>query len=234
MRSGRTTTLYSALMTLNTTEKKIVTLEDPVEYELPFIRQSQINPRAGLNYAAGLQSILRQDPDIILVGELRDRETVETAFRAALTGLLVFSTLHTNDAAAALPRLLDMGVEPYLAASAVTGVAAQRLVRVICRTCKVDAGISSDLARSLGAPENGGFFKGAGCRNCEDTGYRGRTIVSEVILMSPRIRKAVLDRADAATIRKLSQEEGMETMLGNGVQKALAGITTLEEVARVV
>jgi type IV pilus assembly protein PilB len=231
--SGKTTTLYAALMRISTPERKIITLEDPVEYELPLIRQSQINVRAGLTYAAGLRAILRQDPDIILVGEMRDEETIDTAIRAALTGLLVFSTLHTNDAAATIPRLLDMGVEPFLAASSLVGVIAQRLVRLICKYCKQEAPPNAELARRLNVPD-GKFYAGKGCKNCESTGYRGRTVISEVMLLSPRIQKAIMERADASVIRAISREEGMQTMLEDGVQKAINGVTTLEEVTRVV
>ena len=232
--SGKTTSLYAALMKLNTTERKIITLEDPVEYELPLIRQSQINVRAGLTYAAGLRAILRQDPDIIFVGEMRDQETVDTAIRAALTGLLVFSTLHTNDAASTVPRLMDMGVEPYLVASSLVGVVAQRLVRVICKFCKEKIIPSKDLLSSLKAPGDSTYYRGAGCKNCDETGYRGRTIVSEIMLMSPGIRKAIMEHAEASIVRRIAHEEGMRTMLEDGVQKAIDGATTLNEVARVV
>jgi type IV pilus assembly protein PilB len=231
--SGKTTTLYAALMRISTPERKIITLEDPCEYELPLIRQSQINVRAGLTYATGLRAILRQDPDIIFVGEMRDEETIDTAIRAALTGLLVFSTLHTNDAAATIPRLLDMGVEPFLVASSLVGVVAQRLVRLICKYCKEEIQPKPELMRRLNAPETK-FFAGKGCKNCEGTGYRGRTVISEVMLISPAIQKAIMERADASVVRKISREEGMESMLGDGIQKAVKGVTTLEEVARVV
>ena len=231
--SGKTTTLYAALLRISTPERKIITLEDPVEYELPLIRQSQINVRAGLTYAAGLRAILRQDPDIILVGEMRDEETIDTAIRAALTGLLVFSTLHTNDAAATIPRLLDMGVEPFLAASSLVGVVAQRLVRLICKYCKQEVPPNPELALRLNVPDNK-FYAGQGCKNCEATGYRGRTVISEIMLLSPRIQKAIMERADASLIREIAREEGMQTMLEDGVQKAINGVTTLEEVARVV
>ncbi len=231
--SGKTTTLYAALMRISTPERKIITLEDPVEYELPLIRQSQINVRAGLTYAAGLRAILRQDPDIILVGEMRDEETIDTAIRAALTGLLVFSTLHTNDAAASIPRLLDMGVEPFLAASSLVGVVAQRLVRLICKYCKQEVPPNPELALRLNVPDNK-FYAGQGCKNCESTGYRGRTVISEIMLLSPRIQKAIMERADASLIREIAREEGMQTMLEDGVQRAINGVTTLEEVARVV
>jgi type IV pilus assembly protein PilB len=231
--SGKTTTLYSALMKLNTTSRKIITLEDPVEYELPLIRQSQINVRAGLTYATGLRAILRQDPDIIFVGEMRDQETIDTAIRAALTGLLVFSTLHTNDAAATVPRLLDMGVEPYLVASSLVAVLGQRLVRMICKFCKEPAKPDAELAANLEAPD-ATYFRGRGCNNCENSGYRGRTAITELMLMSPRIRKAIMESSETSVIRRIAHEEGMELIVQDGIQKAVAGITTLEEVARVV
>jgi type IV pilus assembly protein PilB len=231
--SGKTTTLYAALLKISTPERKIITLEDPVEYELPLIRQSQINVRAGLTYAVGLRAILRQDPDIVFVGEMRDEETADTAIRAALTGLLVFSTLHTNDAAATIPRLLEMGVEPFLVASSLVGVVAQRLVRLICKYCKEEVPANPDLARRLNV-QPGKFFAGKGCKNCEGTGYRGRTTIAEVMLLSPAIQKAIMERADASVIRQLSREAGMETMHEDGIQKAIKGVTTLEEVARVV
>jgi type IV pilus assembly protein PilB len=231
--SGKTTTLYAALLKISTPERKIITLEDPCEYELPLIRQSQINVRAGLTYATGLRAILRQDPDIIFVGEMRDEETIDTAIRAALTGLLVFSTLHTNDSAATIPRLLDMGVEPFLVASSLVGVVAQRLVRLICKFCKEEVQPNPDLLRRLNV-KNGKFFAGKGCKNCDGTGYRGRTVIAEVMLMSAAIQKAIMERAAANVVRSLALEEGMETMLEDGIQKAIKGVTTLDEVARVV
>ena len=231
--SGKTTTLYAALLRISTPERKIITLEDPVEYELPLIRQSQINIRAGLTYATGLRAILRQDPDTVLVGEMRDNETVDTAIRAALTGLLVFSTLHTNDAASTVPRLLNMGVEPFLVASSIVGIVAQRLVRRICEFCREPATPDPRLARRMTIPE-GNFFKGAGCSNCDTTGYRGRVAISEVLLMNERIRKAIMDQATASEIRTLASEAGMITMFEDGLQRAAEGLTTLEEVARAV
>src|SRR5205814_6356867 len=168
--SGKTTTLYAALLKISTPERKIITLEDPVEYELPLIRQSQINVRAGLTYATGLRAILRQDPDVILVGEMRDEETVDTAIRAALTGLLVFSTLHTNDSAATIPRLLDMGVEPFPVASSVVVVVAQRLIRLICKYCKEELKPNPDLVKRLNVPDTK-FYAGKRCKHCEGTGY---------------------------------------------------------------
>ncbi len=231
--SGKTTTLYAALLRISTPERKIITLEDPVEYELPLIRQSQINIRAGLTYATGLRAILRQDPDTVLVGEMRDHETVDTAIRAALTGLLVFSTLHTNDAASTVPRLLNMGVEPYLVASSVVGIVAQRLVRRICEFCREPSAPDPRLARRMTIPE-GDFFKGAGCNNCDNTGYRGRVAISEVLLMNEAIRKAIMDQATASEIRQLAGEAGMTTMFEDGLQRAAEGLTTLDEVARAV
>ena len=231
--SGKTTTLYAALLRISTPERKIITLEDPVEYELPLIRQSQINIRAGLTYATGLRAILRQDPDTVLVGEMRDNETVDTAIRAALTWLLVFSTIHTNDAASTVPRLLNMGVEPFLVASSVVGIVAQRLVRRICEYCREPATPDPRLARRMTIPE-GEFFKGAGCSNCDDTGYRGRVAISEVLLMNEEIRKAIMDQATATEIRTLAGKEGMTTMFEDGLQRAAEGLTTLEEVARSV
>ena len=231
--SGKTTTLYSALLKISTPERKIITLEDPVEYELPLIRQSQINVRAGLTYSTGLRAILRQDPDTVLVGEMRDNETVDTAIRAALTGLLVFSTLHTNDAASTVPRLLDMGVEPYLVASSIVGIVAQRLVRRICEYCREPTEPDPRLVRRMSIPE-GEYFKGAGCSNCDNSGYRGRIAISEVMLMNEAIRKAVMELADAGVIRQLARDEGMMTMFEDGLERAIAGLTTLDEVAKAV
>jgi len=164
---------------------------------------------------------------------MRDEETVDISIRAALTGLLVFSTLHTNDSAATIPRLLDMGVEPFLVASSLVGVVAQRLVRLICKFCKEEVQAKPELVRRLNAPA-AKYFAGKGCKNCEGTGFRGRTVISEVMLMSPAIQKAIMEKADASVIRKLSHEEGMETMKEDGIQKTIKGVTTLEEVARVV
>ena len=231
--SGKTTTLYAALLRISTPERKIITLEDPVEYELPLIRQSQINVRAGLTYATGLRAILRQDPDTVLVGEMRDNETVDTAIRAALTGLLVFSTLHTNDAAATIPRLLDMGVEPYLVASSLVGVVAQRLIRRICEFCKDETEPDPRLLSRMNVSK-GKFFKGAGCSNCENTGYRGRTAISEVMLLNEEIRKAIMEQTAASVIRELAMKEGMMTMLEDGLEQAAEGLTTIDEIARSV
>jgi type IV pilus assembly protein PilB len=232
--SGKTTTLYAALMKISTPERKIITLEDPVEYELPLIRQSQINVRAGLTYSTGLRAILRQDPDTVLVGEMRDNETVDTAIRAALTGLLVFSTLHTNDAASTVPRLLNMGVEPYLVASSVVGIVAQRLVRQICEYCREPDTPDPRLLRKMNAPADGKYFKGGGCSNCDGSGYRGRTAVSEVLLMTEEIRKAIMDQKDASVIRELAMKSGMRSLTEDGLARVLEGLTAVDEVARAV
>lgn len=242
--SGKTTTLYSILSKLNTTRVNIVTLEDPVEYQIPGINQVQINPQAGLTFANGLRSFLRQDPNIILVGEVRDNETAELAIQAALTGHLVFSTLHTNNAAGAIPRLLDMGVEGFLVSSALNAVAAQRIVRKICPTCKTqyaaEAKIIQDIQKVLGplAPQNlqSGqvqLSKGRGCSSCTDTGYIGRIGIFEVLPISDTVRKLVVERATSTDIEKQARAEGMITLLQDGYLKVLEGITTIEEVLRV-
>lgn len=232
--SGKTTTLYSTLSQLNSREKNIITLEDPVEYLLPLIRQSQINPRAGLTFASGLRSILRQDPDVILVGEIRDAETMEMAIRAALTGHLVFSTLHTNDASGAITRLLDMGLEPFLMASSLTAVLSQRLVRVICRPCKEIAKPDENLLQSIGwKGRKITLYKGKGCERCNYTGYRGRIGIFELLPVTPRIEKLIMERKESEAIKEATKEEGMITMLGDGLAKVKQGITTLDEVFRV-
>jgi len=232
--SGKTTTLYSALNLLNSPKKNILTVEDPVEYHVFGIRQSQINPKAGLTFASGLRSILRQDPDIIMVGEIRDLETAEIAVQAALTGHLVLSTLHTNDAPSALTRLVDMGVKPFLIASSVIGILAQRLVRTLCPECKEtytpDAETLAKIDVSL--PQKATFYMGKGCKVCKD-GFRGRSGIHEVLVMSERIREMVSNKSSADAIRKAAREEGMKTLRENGIEKALKGITSLEEVLQV-
>jgi type II secretory ATPase GspE/PulE/Tfp pilus assembly ATPase PilB-like protein len=234
--SGKTTTLYSALSHLNSIERNIITLEDPVEYDIPLIRQTQVNPRAGLTYGVGLRAILRQDPDVILVGETRDQETMEMAVRAALTGHLVFSTLHTNSAVASVPRLIDMGAEPYLLASTLTSSISQRLVRTICRYCKEEVKPDLKLAELLHLGEEdleAQYFKGAGCKECKNTGYRGRLGIFEILVVSDEFRTMILEKADGTTLEQAARGMGMETMIQDGVKKAKAGMTTLEEVARV-
>jgi len=234
--SGKTTTLYSAMSYLNAEERNIITIEDPVEYEIQGIRQSQINVKAGLTFANGLRHILRQDPDVIMVGEMRDDETVDVAIRAALTGHLVFSTLHTNDAAGAVPRLTDMGVAPFLLASALLLVVSQRLVRSICNSCKEEAEPDPALLRRLGLQTDGGdqlkFYRGKGCDKCGHTGYRNRIGIFELLRVGPEMTPLILEKADSGSIQRAARAQGMRTMLEDGIRKALRGTTTLEEVAR--
>ncbi len=235
--AGKTTTLYSALMEIDAVEKNIVTLEDPVEYELPAIRQTQINPRAGLTFAAGLRALLRQDPDVMLVGEMRDLETVEIAIRAAMTGHLVLSTLHTNDALGAIPRLMDMGVAPYLLASSLLGVLAQRLVRMICPLCKVSITPAEAGAERLGETASllTAVFVGKGCASCRGTGYRGRTGIFEFLTVDPELLRATAARADADTLRRLALErQCLVPMLHEAVAKVNSGTTTVDEIVRAV
>lgn len=239
--SGKTTTLYSALSRINTPKVNIITLEDPVEYEIAGVNQVQVNPAAGLTFASGLRSIVRQDPDIIMVGEIRDKETTELAIQAALTGHLVFSTLHTNDAAGAIPRLLDLGGEPFLLASSMTCVVAQRVVRRICSDCKEQYTPSSEVAEGikkvLGNLYQGKdklvLFRGKKCPKCNETGYIGRIGIFEVMPMSEKIGRLILERPAAETIEKQAIEEGMITMKQDGYLKAIEGLTTIEEVLRV-
>ena len=232
--SGKTTTLYAALRRLATGERNILTIEDPIEYQLRGIGQMQAHPRIGLGFAAGLRAILRQDPDIILVGEIRDRETVEIAMQAALTGHLVFSTLHTNDAPSAVTRLLDMGVEPFLIASSVRGVLAQRLIRRLCDACAVDGAPDDDERASLGVETSATVrHAGPGCPACRQTGYRGRTGIHELLAFDDGVRTRVMARADASTIRRHATAVGMATLRDDGFAKARAGITTVAEVLRV-
>jgi type IV pilus assembly protein PilB len=236
--SGKTTTLYTALNRVNTGDNNIVTVEDPVEYQLAGINQSQVNLAASITFARGLRAILRQDPDVILVGEIRDRETAEIAVQSALTGHLVFSSLHTNDAASALPRLLDMGVEPFLIASSVIGVIGQRLVRVVCRNCKVTYRPERRVLEELGVPEDEHghihFARGAGCPVCSGRGYRGRTGVFEVLRMSDPIKRMILDKTSTLEIREQALQEGIQTMQQAGLRKVMDGTTTPEEVMRVI
>ncbi len=234
--SGKTTTLYGAIARLNQPGLKIVTVEDPVEYQIPGVTQIPVNTKIGLTFAAALRSILRHDPDVIMVGEMRDREAAEIAIQAALTGHLVFSTLHTNDAAAGVTRLVDMGIEPYLVAATVLGIVAQRLVRVVCDRCAVDVDPDCDvLARAaIGqtvvlAPR---FRRGRGCDACAGTGYRGRTGVYELMPMTPELRDAVVRGVPLATLRTLAGERGMTSLRAGAWAKACAGVTTLDEVLR--
>ncbi|KKR41626.1 MAG: hypothetical protein UU51_C0026G0003 [Microgenomates group bacterium GW2011_GWC1_41_20] len=239
--SGKTTTLYSVISKLNTSKVNIVTLEDPVEYKIPGVNQVQINPAAGLAFADGLRAFLRQDPNIILVGEIRDQETADLAIQASLTGHLVFSTLHTNDASGALPRLLDMGAEPYLLASSMTCIVAQRVVRKIHDDCKEayspDPKVVQDIQNELGAlwkPQGDvKFYRGKGDPECGSSGYHGRVGLFEVLPITEKIGKLILERSSAADIDKLAKEEGMISMKQDGYLKVVEGITTVEEVLRV-
>ncbi len=234
--SGKTTTLYSALTKINTVDINIITIEDPVEYRLGLIRQVQVNPKAGITFANGLRAMLRQDPDVIMVGEIRDLETAVIAVQAALTGHLVFSTLHTNDAPSSVTRLVNMGVEPFLISASLIGIMAQRLVRVICPNCKEGYEPSKALMEKWGLKEKSGFvlYRGRGCDNCKGTGYRGRTGLYELMVIDDEMRELILsDTCSTVTLRKKAQENGMILLSEDGVSKALAGITTLEEVARV-
>lgn len=234
--SGKTTTLYSALNSLNSPKKNIMTVEDPVEYHLFGIRQAQMNPKAGLTFASGLRSILRQDPDIIMVGEIRDLETAEIAVHAALTGHLVLSTLHTNDAASALSRLVDMGVEPFLISSSVIGIIAQRLVRTICKDCKEKYSADQKALQEIGLKSSGkevSLYRGKGCNVCKNIGYKGRIAVSELLVMNDKIKEMVVAKDSATAIKKVAQQAGMKTLRENGLAKVLAGETTLDEVLQV-
>jgi len=234
--SGKTTTLYTALLELNTTEKKILTIEDPVEYQLPGINQVQVKPQIGLSFANALRSFLRQDPDIMMIGEIRDLETAQIAVQAALTGHLILSTLHTNDAASAITRLLDMGVEDYLLTSTLNGAAAQRLVRTLCMHCREPYAALPELLDRFQfdvIDKSPTLYRAKGCEHCSHTGYFGRSSIIEVLQMSDAIRQAILSRKDADQIRKLAVDEGMQPMHIHGLKKALDGTTTLEEILRV-
>jgi general secretion pathway protein E len=235
--SGKTTTLYAALNRIHTEEKNIITVEDPVEYQLKGIGQIHVNPKIGLTFASGLRSILRQDPDVIMVGEIRDFETAEIAIQASLTGHLVLSTLHTNDAPSAITRLLDMGVEPFLVASSLMGILAQRLVRVICPYCK-ESYEPSDAERSY-LPNSSPIIhhsllhKGKGCDRCKGKGYIGRTGIFELLIIDNEIRHMITGKIDSQSIKNVAISRGMKTLMTDGIEKVLKGITTLEEVLRV-
>ncbi len=234
--SGKTTTLYAALSQINSPDKNIITVEDPVEYQLQGIGQMQVNPKINLTFATGLRSILRQDPDVIMIGEIRDRETAEIAIHASLTGHLVFSTLHTNDAASAATRLIDMGIEPFLVASSVVAVLAQRLVRMVCGACKKPYQPSPEELLKLGLAPTvppPTFYRGEGCPACSLTGYRGRSGIFELLLMDDEIRRLIGAKADAAAIKQQAIAKGMVTLKEEGAAKVLQGATTSEEVMRI-
>ena len=234
--SGKSTTLYAALARLNRTDRKIITVEDPVEYKIDGLNQIQVKPEIGLDFARSLRSILRHDPDIIMVGEIRDSETARIATQAALTGHLVLSTLHTNDAASAITRLQDMGVEKFLIASTVSGVLAQRLVRTLCRECctPVDPPplLRERVAERAARGEAHQLYKAVGCSNCRGTGYRGRTVIAEFMALDGPLRRQVLVRADAVELRTTAVHDGMQTLYENGLACAMAGITSYDEVVR--
>ncbi len=230
--SGKTTTLYAALSKINTMDLKLITVEDPVEYQLQGINQIQVNLKAGLTFSAGLRAILRHDPDVVLIGEIRDKETAEIAVQASLTGHLVFSTLHTNDAPSAATRLVDMGVEPYLIASSVELVMAQRLVRLICKNCKeeVPEEENVNLRREFKDLLPPVIYRGKGCRNCLGTGYRGRRAILEMMEMSEEIRHMIMERASSGSIRRVALEQGMNTLRDDGWRLVREGTTTPSEV----
>ncbi|HOV79808.1 MAG TPA: GspE/PulE family protein [Bacillota bacterium] len=234
---GKTTTLYAALNEMNSLDKNIVTIEDPVEYILEGVSQTQVHPKAGLTFAVGLRSILRQDPDVIMVGEIRDAETAEIAMRAASTGHLVLTTLHTNDAAGALTRLIDMGVEPFLVASSVLGVVAQRLVRVICPHCKEPCeppgGAEERAFLSAAGGATAILYRGKGCTYCGHTGYRGRTGIHEIVTVTKKIRELIHGKRSSDEIKEQAVREGAITLKRDGLEKVLKGLTTVEEVMRV-
>jgi len=235
--AGKSTTLYACLSTINSVHKRIITIEEPVEYELKGINQIAVRSDIGLTFAVGLRHILRQDPNVIMVGEIRDLETAEIAIRAALTGHLVFSTLHTNDAPSAFTRLIDMGIEPFLVASSVEAVLAQRLVRTICPHCKTEQKVERDYLIKIGFPEDeiatAKFWRGAGCDECRQLGYQGRLGIYELLLLNEAVRPLILNRAPASTIAQKAMEQGMRTLRHDGWNKVRAGLTTIEEVLRV-
>ncbi|MBI2378595.1 MAG: type II secretion system ATPase GspE [Deltaproteobacteria bacterium] len=233
--SGKTTTLYAGLSKINSPDINILTVEDPVEYQLPGIGQMQVNPKIELTFASGLRAFLRQDPDVIMVGEIRDRETAEIAIQASLTGHLVMSTVHTNDASGAITRLVDMGIEPFLVASSLVGVLAQRLVRTLCKACKTPYRPNAEQLREIGLKPDPSLvlYKEVGCDSCFQTGYAGRQGIYELLLVSEQIRQLVLKNVDAATIRKAAMSAGMRTLLDDGARRAAMGVTTPEEVLRV-
>jgi type IV pilus assembly protein PilB len=233
--SGKTTTLYTALEKISSVEKNIVTVEDPVEYVLEGVNQTQINSKAGATFATYLRSILRQDPDVIMIGEIRDLETAEIAVRAATTGHLVLSTMHTNDAPGALTRLVDMGVEPFMVASAVLGVVSQRLVRRVCPSCREKSRISAAEMRLAGVADAKLRISSAkGCSECGQTGYRGRGAIHEILKVSANLQKQILQPAPVSELRRTALQDGMIPIREDGIWKALHGITTIQEVMRVL
>lgn len=234
--SGKTTTLYALLKCINSVEKNIITIEDPVEYTLDLIRQSQVNPKAGLSFDTGLRAILRQDPDLIMVGEIRDRETSAIAIQSALTGHMVFSTLHTNDAASAVTRLVEMGNEPYLVSSSLSAVIAQRLVRTICEKCKESYTPSEEFLKELGITPGKKIllYRGAGCDHCKQTGFKGRTAISEILIVDKEIRELIIERTSTDRILNTARNAGMRLMRENAIAKATQGIVEINEAMSVI
>ncbi len=237
--SGKSTTLYATLNVLNSKEKNIITVEDPVEYRLSGINQTQINPKAGLTFASGLRAILRSDPDIVMVGEIRDKETAQIAIEAALTGHLVLSTLHTNDAPGALTRLTEMGIEPFLSASAIECVLAQRLARKLCSNCKEAYQPTDEALRQNGFPQEVmgkgiTLYRPVGCPRCNNMGYKGRLGIYEVMLVSEAIERLTVERKSADEISRVAQAEGMLSLREDGIDKVIKGVTSMEEIARVI
>jgi len=235
--SGKTTTLYAILSSINTLDINIITIEDPVEYQIKGISQIQVNPKINLSFAMGLRSIVRQDPDVILVGEIRDQETAEIAVQSALTGHLVFSTLHTNDSASAITRLVDIGVEPFLISSSTLAVVAQRLIRVLCKDCKQPYTPDETTSKSIGIVQDqikeAFFYKAEGCENCFHTGYKGRTGIFEIMRMEPSLKSLILQTYDSNLIKNEALSQNMITLRQDGVKKILKGVSTIEEVIRV-
>ena len=235
--SGKSTSLYAFLSAINSVHKRIITIEEPVEYELKGINQIAVRPEIGLTFAMGLRHILRQDPNVVMVGEIRDQETAEIAIRASLTGHLVFSTLHTNDAPSAFTRLIDMGIEPFLVASSVEAVMAQRLVRTICSHCKTEQTVDAQYLRRIGFPEeeigSAKFWHGAGCEDCRQLGYQGRKGIYELLIVTEAIRPLIMNRANATAIAQRAMEAGMRTLRTDGWNKVRNGESTIEEVLRV-
>jgi type II secretory ATPase GspE/PulE/Tfp pilus assembly ATPase PilB-like protein len=238
--SGKSTTLYSGLNEIRSAHTKIITVEDPVEYNLQGISQIQVHNQVDLTFAAGLRSILRHDPDVVLIGEVRDEETARSAIQASLTGHLVLSTLHTNDAASAVTRLVDMGVEPFLVSSSVNGMMAQRLVRRLCNSCKIPVVPTETELAQLGftrerfqAESQGHVYQNVGCQECMDSGYRGRTGIYELLMVNDDVRHLIMNNVDSATLKKKAMQQGMTTLRDDGARKVMAGETTISEVLRV-
>jgi type II secretory ATPase GspE/PulE/Tfp pilus assembly ATPase PilB-like protein len=235
--SGKSTSLYAFLSTINSIDQRIITIEEPVEYELPGVNQISVKSEIGLTFASGLRHILRQDPDVIMVGEVRDLETAEIAIRAALTGHLVFSTLHTNDAPGAITRLIDMGIEPFLVSSSVEALIAQRLIRTNCQACKEEYKPTPEFLREVGFPAQDigkvKFYRGRGCEECRFTGFKGRSAIYEILVMSEALRPLIIERASSSAIKQMAISHGMKTLRDDGWDKVRQGMTTVEEIARV-